>query len=245
MIVQKFYTDVFGRDSITGDGMPLEICVHYGDRLNNALWDGAQFLFGDGDGRIYLPFAQSLEVVAHELSHAMIDSTSGLAYSGESGALNESFADVMAAMVVQREADVTVEQASWVMGADVLNPALGLAGIRSFKTAPVFQNHPNLKSDTQPKHYDDYVEDPDEDWMVHANAGIPNHAFYLSATRLGGKAWEVAGQIWFEAFVKLVPTADFVAAAQKTIWTAEAFQNPEAAEAFREAWAAVGIKIEG
>lgn len=244
-IVQEFYATEFGRDSITGDGMPLELCVHYGDQLNNALWDGAQFHFGDGNGKVFRPFALSLEVVAHELSHAMIDATSGLLYENESGALNESFADVMAAMVVQRHRGQSVEEANWFIGTDALLPELGLDGIRSFMRRPAFKDHPVLRSDTQPKHYDDYVHDPEDYGSVHANSGIPNHAFYLAATRLGGKAWERAGRIWFEAFVKLVPADDFAAAALKTVRTAETDQkDAEAAEAFREAWAAVGIKIE-
>ena len=243
-IVQSFYADVFGLDSVTGDGLPLEICVHYGDRLNNALWDGVQCHFGDGDGHVFLPFALSLEVVAHELSHAMIEAKSGLLYDGESGALNESFADVMAAMIVQRHLGQSVDQANWYIGADALNPNLGMKGVRSFKITPAFENHEKLGSDTQPKHYADYVNDPEDNGGVHANSGIPNHAFYLAATRLGGNAWERAGLIWFEAFSKLVKTANFEAAAQKTVWTAEAFEDPEAAEAFREAWRNVGVKIE-
>lgn len=187
-IVQSFYADVFGLDSVTGDGLPLEICVHYGDRLNNALWDGAQCLFGDGDGHVFLPFAMSLEVVAHELSHAMIDAKSGLVYEGESGALNESFADVMAAMIVQRHLGQTVEDANWYIGTEALHPAVGMKGVRSFKFAPAFENHEKLGSDTQPKHYADLVDDPDDNGGVHANSGIPNHAFYLAATRLGGSA---------------------------------------------------------
>jgi len=32
---------------------------------------------------------------------------------------------------------------------------------------------------------------------VHVNSGIPNHAFYVVATTLGGHAWDAAGRIWY------------------------------------------------
>lgn len=243
-IVQRYYAEEFGRDSITGDNMPLEICVHFGDRINNALWDGAQFHFGDGDGVLFRPFATSLEVVAHELSHAVIDTTSGLRYDGESGALNESFADVMAAMAVQRHLALDVYDANWLIGTDVLMPGIGIDGVRSFKGAPAYRNHARLQSDVQPKHYRDFVRDLADNGSVHANSGIPNHAFYLAASRLGGRAWERAGRIWFEAFTRLAATADFQAAAEKTVWVANDINDAEAVEAFREAWDAVGLKVE-
>ena len=61
--------------------------------------------------------------------------------------------------------------------------------------------------------------------------------------RLGGKAWERAGRIWFEAFVKLPRQADFAAAAEKTVWTAEQLGDTEAADAFRDAWIEVGVEL--
>ena len=45
----------------------------------------------------------------------------------------------------------------------------------------------------------DYVATTDDNGGVHINSGIPNHAFYLAATALGGHAWERAGRIWYDA----------------------------------------------
>ena len=115
-IVQAFYSQVHGRDSIDKSGYPITAAIHYGDRLNNAFWDGMQMLFGDGDGEIFAPLARSLEVVAHELGHAMLGATSDLDYEDEAGALNESFADVMAAMVVQWHRNQDVGEADWIIG---------------------------------------------------------------------------------------------------------------------------------
>ena len=58
---------------------------------------------------------------------------------------------------------------------------------------------PLVGKDPQPGHMDDYVETIRDNGGVHINSGIPNHAFYLAATEIGGYAWEVAGRIWYEA----------------------------------------------
>jgi Zn-dependent metalloprotease len=79
---------------------------------------------------------------------------------------------------------------------------------------------------------------------VHINSGIPNHAFFLAATALGGNAWEKAGSIWYTTLTtKLKQDADFQAAADATVAVAaELFQpgGPEE-QAVRQAWQQVGI----
>ena len=59
----------------------------------------------------------------------------------------------------------------------------------------------------------DYVETADDNGGVHINSGIPNHAFYLAATALGGNAWERAGAIWYDVLAggQLDRDADFQA----------------------------------
>ena len=50
---------------------------------------------------------------------------------------------------------------------------------------------PLVGKDPQPAHMDDYVETIRDNGGVHINSGIPNRAFYLAATEIGGYAWEV------------------------------------------------------
>jgi Zn-dependent metalloprotease len=45
---------------------------------------------------------------------------------------------------------------------------------------------------------DDYVRTFEDNGGVHINSGIPNRAFYLAATALGGHAWEKIGRIWHD-----------------------------------------------
>lgn len=96
------FWEEFGRNSIDDNGMDLNATVHYGEQYNNAFWDGTQMVFGDGDGVIFNRFTIAPDVEGHELAHGVIGSTAGLEYRNQSGALNESIADCIGAMVKQR-----------------------------------------------------------------------------------------------------------------------------------------------
>ena len=52
---------------------------------------------------------------------------------------------------------------------------------------------PVLGKDPQPATFADYVQTTGDNGGVHLNSGIPNRAFYLAATAIGGNAWEGAG----------------------------------------------------
>ncbi|WP_030043038.1 M4 family metallopeptidase, partial [Streptomyces resistomycificus] len=82
---------------------------------------------------------------------------------------------------------------------------------------------------------------------VHINSGIPNHAFYLAATALGGYAWEKAGQIWYDALAggELGERAFFGDFAKLTVKAArERFgAGGEELQAVEKAWEQVGVRI--
>jgi Zn-dependent metalloprotease len=96
----------------------------------------------------------------------------------------------------------------------------------------------------------DYVHLPADDdpandhGGVHINSGIPNHAFYLAATSIGGNAWEKAGKVWYQVLTEhLQPTSDFAAAANATVEVAgQLFSSggPEQ-QAIKDAWHQVGV----
>jgi Zn-dependent metalloprotease len=79
-------------------------------------------VFGDGDGEIFGRFTASLEVIGHELTHGVIKHTAGLIYADQSGALNESVADVFGVLVAQHQAKCSTAEADWLIGADLLLP---------------------------------------------------------------------------------------------------------------------------
>ena len=93
------FAGFWGRDSYDNAGAPLLSTVHYSTNYCNAFWNGAQMVYGDGDASFGCPLARALDVTAHELTHAITERESGLIYSGESGAINESISDSFAAFV--------------------------------------------------------------------------------------------------------------------------------------------------
>ncbi len=239
-----FYSRVFSRNSINDRGMRLDSTVHYGVGYDNAFWNGQQMVFGDGDGRIFQRFTRSLDVIGHELSHGVIQFEAGLEYRGQAGALNESFADVFGSLVRQYRKKQTVEQADWLIGEDLFMPGVKAKGIRSLKEPGSAYDDPILGKDPQPGHMKDYVRTTEDNGGVHINSGIPNRAFYELSRRLGGYAWEKAGQIWYLALTeKLRPLSSFRDGVNLTVQAAgELFgRNSREQKATREAWAEVGL----
>lgn len=245
--VYDFYHDVFERDSLDDAGMPLRSSVHvadtFGEPMSNAFFNGRQMAYGDGDGQLFTRFTQALDVVGHELTHGVVSFTSNLDYYGESGALNESFADVMGSLIQQWKYDQTVEQADWYIGREVLGPAADIPGVRTFKGEPAYQNSPNFGTDPQPKHYRDRYTGSRNRGGVHLNSGIPNHAFYLATMTIGGYAWEKVGKIWYVAMKSaLAPDATFREAAEATITIAGHYgDRSDEQQAIRQAWQEVGV----
>jgi Zn-dependent metalloprotease len=242
-----FYQSVFDRNSVDGQGLELVSSVHFETSYDNAFWDGGQMVYGDGDGQMFKRggFTECLDVMAHELTHGVTQFTAGLRYRVQSGALNESFSDVFGSLVKQRSLGQTADQADWLIGEGIMGPRLPGPALRSLKApGTAFQ------FDNQPGHMDHYVQLPDDGdphhdhGGVHINSGIPNHAFYLAATALGGNAWEKAGTIWYTTLTtRLNENSDFQAAADATVDVSGKLYGAGGAEeqAIRAAWEQVGI----
>ncbi len=244
-----FLWDAFARNSLDGAGGSLLATVHYGRDYDNAFWNGERMVFGDGDGEVFTGFTGSLTVIAHELAHGVIDDEGGLEYQGQSGALNESIADVFGALAEQHHRGQTVEEASWLIGEGIFTDAVQGTALRSLSAPGTAYDDDVLGRDPQPGHMRDYVDTRDDNGGVHINSGIPNHAFYLTAMELGGRAWERAGLIWYRALTAgtLSPTADFAAFARATVAAAVAEYGEESEEvlAVRTGWTGVGVTADG
>jgi len=247
----KFFHKVLGRNSIDDAGMPLVSTVHAGQDFNNAFWEGSQMVYGDGDQVLFRRFTRSLDVVGHELTHGVVQHTSGLVYEAQSGALNEHFADVFGVLVRMYKRKIKVSAAKdsdWLIGAELLVPAPTRKALRSLKDpGTAFVNDPDLGTDPQPAHMDGYLNLPVTeagDWGgVHLNSGIPNRAFYLAAAAMGGNAWEKAGRIWYEAMRNLQATSQFADAASQCRTVARGLHGAGSAEATAvdNAWTQVGL----
>ena len=236
------FSEVFGRDSIDDEGLALLATVHFGDHYDNAFWNGSQMVFGDGDGDIFNRFTISLDVIGHELAHGVTEDEAGLNYINQSGALNESMSDVFGSLVKQYAKGETTEQADWLIGEGLFTANINGVALRSMKAPGTAYDDPRIGKDRQPAHMDDYVYTAQDSGGVHTNSGIPNHAFYLAATALGGHSWEKAGRIWYDALrdPRVRPTARFRTFARATVRAAQAVGSDEAG-AVLDAWDSVGI----
>jgi len=134
--------------------------------------------------------------------------------------------------------------ASWLIGEGVLGPAINGVALRSMKAPGTAYDDPILGKDPQPADMKHFVETGDDDGGVHINSGIPNHAFYLAAMEIGGRAWEKAGAIWYDALTKYLRAhSGFQAAADATLAAATARFGDGSLEqkAVRKAWNQVGL----
>ncbi|KEI97673.1 M4 family metallopeptidase [Clostridium botulinum] len=181
-----YYKNKLNRNSIDNKGMNINGFVHVGRNYGNAFWYGPYdgMFFGDGDGVYFSSLAKSLDVVGHELSHGVTNKESNLKYENESGALNESFSDIMG---------VAVEGKNFVLGEDC------------WVAGGVMRDMENPSKGGQPAHMKDYKYKTmdDDNGGVHTNSGIINHAAYLVADgieKTGAKnSKDIMGKIFYTA----------------------------------------------
>jgi len=156
-----FYFNRFGRDSYNGAGAVMKSYVCYGSNYQNAFWDGAQMVYGNG--------FPADDVVGHELSHAVTENISQLIYSGQSGALNESFSDIMGESIdLTNNSGNDAATVRWDMGEDIP----GFGAIRDMMDPGRFQNPDRTDS---PNYYCGTASD----YYVHYDSGVQNKAFAL------------------------------------------------------------------
>jgi len=242
-----FYWEVYQRNSIDNQGMHLDATVHYsedGSGYDNAFWNGQRMVFGDGDGVIFNRFTVSKDVIGHELTHGGTGSEANLIYTGESGALNESLSDVFGSLVKQYALKQDANAADWLIGDGLLK--FPNSALRSMKAPGTAYDNPKLGKDPQPAKMSQYVHTSRDNGGVHTNSGIPNHAFFLLATQLGGNAWGDAGRIWYDTVrdPQLRATASFQEFAQRTVVNAGNLYgvNGPQQQAVVNAWDQVEVK---
>ncbi len=200
-VIRSYFKKQFNRNSFDNQGSDLIFNVHYGNEYNNAFWDGDEMTFGDGDGKMFTSFVNSLDVMGHELGHGVIQFTANLDYEKQPGALNEHFADVFGTAVRQSASRETAKTASWLIGDTIVGPSFPGKAIRSMS-----QPGTAYDGDPQPAHMDDYYGGSDDYYGVHINSGIPNKVFYLVATAI---TTPKAVKIWYNALTTLKYNADF------------------------------------
>lgn len=218
--VYEYYLNEHDRNSLDGEGMAIISKVHFGNNYNNASWNGRWMTYGDGDGEFMISLSAGLDVAAHEMTHGVISHSANLVYRNQSGALNESFADVFGALI---------DDSDWEMGEDIMAPAAKAAGstvLRSLSNpnGVIVANEQRRSYSTNggvyPDHMDEFYHMPTsvDGGGVHVNSSITNHAAYLIGQEIGR---EKLGQIYYRALtVYLTPNSNFSDARQAIVQSA-------------------------
>ncbi len=197
-----YFRTTFGRNSINGNGGTVLSVVNVSDEdgsgLDNAFWTGTAMMYGNGK-TAFEPLAKSLDVAGHEIAHGVIQNTANLLYQGESGAMNESFADVFG---------VLIDRDDYLLGEDVVNRNIFRSGALRDMADP--NNGGTRLGDPgyQPASVSQQFFGKQDNGGVHINSGITNRAFFLVANNIGK---DKAEQIYYRALTTyLVRTSQFV-----------------------------------
>ena len=230
----EYFQNTHSRNSIDGNGGNIFSLIHVADAngsgMDNAFWNGQAMWYGDGN-QAFQPLARGLDVAGHEISHGVVQSTANLTYQGESGALNESFADVFGAMI---------DRDDWQMGEDVVNSQFFPSGaLRDLEDPHNGASNGDYQGGFQPKHVNEKYTGSEDNGGVHINSGIPNHAFYLFATAVGK---DKAEKVWYRALTTyLTASSQFIDLRLTTIKAAEDLYGNTEVNALRTAMDNVGI----
>jgi len=275
-----YYAARFNRRGFDGaNTRPMRVIVHPVSRdpavwqvpgvfsrfVMNAFWcpicggdNGGAIVFGEGLNREFTSagqyvnyFSAGLDVVAHEYSHAVTSYSADLVYFQESGALNESFSDIMG-IAVEHYAAATgrrTQPGNYLLGEDVFT-----AADRFARTATRSASNPMGWG--QPSHYDARYKGGDDSGGVHINSGISNHVFYLAieggtngysglnVQGVGGANREQIERIFYRGFTTyLTNNPTFADARRATLQAARDLygESSPAFRAVREAWTAGGV----
>lgn len=233
----EYYLNTFGRNSINGSGSTITSLIHITDEdgggLDNAFWNGEAMFYGNGRNAFF-PLAAGLDVAGHEISHGVVQATANLVYENESGALNESFADVFGAMI---------DRDDWLLGEDVVQTNYFTSGAMRNMQDPT-QGFSSLNDPGyQPAHYSQRYLGDQDNGGVHINSGITNRAFYLFATAVGK---EKAEQVYYAALSNyLTRTSNFKDCRASVLQAALDLYGSAEHDAAASAFDAVGILGDG
>lgn len=230
-VVYDYYLNHLGRWSYDNNGAKIISSIVSFD--NNASWkrELQQFVF-------YGKSSRCLDVCGHEFTHAVINHVVGngkmitLNYKGESGALNESYADIMGCLIEGKTG-----KDKWLFGED----------------SKTYRNLADPSEYGQPEHYKDRkfgvinysgFTGPNNDDGVHYNSGIFNFAAYkmMTDSRTKTVSDETWARVFYNSLFRLTTTANFFQARCAVIYAARnaGFNNTQL-NAIKEAFDAVGI----
>lgn len=231
--IYDYYYNTFGRKSYDNKGGEIDIFVDvkekpYGsDDLINAAWYGGDnkfFVIGSNEEGITL--SSALDIVGHEFTHGVVEYTAGLVYKGESGALNESFADVMGSVI---------EGKNLTIGDDILlvrdmdnpndyNDPAEKDGKYYFPTDSEYYNEDWYARYRAKAHSDKCTSantNECDNGGVHYNSGVSNKAAALIYRNGGVDSLSELGRLYYQSLYFMTSTTDFEGAALAIISAAK------------------------
>lgn len=232
-IAYEYFRSTFGRNSINGSGGNIVSFINVADEdgggLDNAFWNG-QFMFYGNGRQAFSSLAGALDVAGHEMSHGVIQNTSNLEYQGESGALNESFADIFG---------VLIDRDDWLLGEDIVSRQFFPTGALRNVMDPNNGGRSLQDRGWQPASVSEQFFGSEDNGGVHINSGIVNRAFYLFANQVGR---DQAEQVYYDALANyLTRSSQFIDARLAVIEAARKGFGNNSAAAATAAFDAVGI----
>ena len=226
-----FYYGFFDRKGIDDNNLDTYIFVQNNAYRDNAFWNGKSLNFcitGSSNNQ----YAAALDIVAHEYSHGVTSYCSNLIYSFESGALNESFSDIMgtAAEFYWFPEGNGLYHADWYIGEDA-SPGYNTNKCRNLA-------NPNSNSQLGNWNYPDpchlsqkiNCSSSLDNGGVHLNMTIYSHAYYLlahggrnkiSGITVSGIGMDEATRIFYRTWAfYLTRTSTFIHAANALLTVA-------------------------
>lgn len=200
-LIMGYYKNVLGFDlKAKLDGQVVST-IDFGQKYNNAFFNGEQMAYGNGDGRIFSRFSYDKSVVTHELGHSVVNCTVPLEYQGMSGALNESYADVFAICFMHyndKKSFGKLTPSDWKIGEACV---VGPGALRSFTEEPARPPTSPLGPDNEPRDMANFYNGTEDEGGVHINSSIINHVFYQACKSMCGPdgfTWEKPLKLWYK-----------------------------------------------
>ncbi len=240
---------MYGYDSFDDNGAEIHNFVNYGETFkqrDNAFWNGDVLTYGAGpqgtENSSFNGQVVSLDIAAHEYGHAVTQyfSPCGLIYQGESGAINESFSDIISA-AVDRYATIYLGQDNigidpWIAG-ELASNTNGMPGLRSF-IHPNNYGHPQEYQGAYWWAINPPYNELNDYGGVHYNSSVMNHWFYILAEDIN---FDMAFTILLESYNYLNCNPVFHDMRMASILASEAIFECTHTQSVVEAWNSVGV----
>lgn len=231
-----YFLNTHGRESINGNKGNIVSFVNVrdddGSNMDNAFWNGSAIFYGNG-AQAFDPLAASLDVAGHEMAHGVIQTTANLRYQGESGAMNEAFADIFGSMI---------DRDDWLIGEDIARTSAFPSGALRSMSDP--HNGGNSLNDPgyQPRTVAEMFTGSSDNGGVHINSGIINYAYYLFVTQNSNVTKDIAERVFYRALTTyLISSSQFVDLRIAVINASNDLYGTAVANAAASAFSAVGI----